>query len=227
MQLIEAILSRANYLALLAENPIFLGRLAQLLQSPWLARELAHYPVLLDDVLSQPRIGVGEWPSALAAQLLSADDLEERMDALRRFKNAEFLRLAAAYWMEQLGTAELLPLLSGLAELCLRTALRWAEDEMLRRHGQPRKADGQPAQFGVIALGKLGGKEMGFASDLDLVYLYDAPLDGESDGPQPLPNPAWFARLGQRLIHILGTLTRAGALYQIDMRLRPSGQSGP
>ncbi|WP_123102902.1 bifunctional [glutamate--ammonia ligase]-adenylyl-L-tyrosine phosphorylase/[glutamate--ammonia-ligase] adenylyltransferase [Acidithiobacillus sulfuriphilus] len=227
LQIIEAILSRANYLALLAENPIFLGRLAQLLQSPWLARELAHYPVLLDDVLSQPRIGVGEWPSALAAQLLSANDLEERMDALRRFKNAEFLRLAAAHWMEQLRTAELLTLLSGLAELCLRTAVRWAEDEMLRRHGQPRKADGQPAQFGVIALGKLGGKEMGFASDLDLVYLYDAPLDGESDGPQPLPNPAWFARLGQRLIHILGTLTRAGTLYQIDMRLRPSGQSGP
>lgn len=227
LQLIEAILSRANYLALLAENPIFLGRLAQLLQSPWLARELAHYPVLLDDVLSQPRIGVGEWPSALAAQLLSADDLEERMDALRRFKNAEFLRLAAAHWMEQLRTTELLPLLSGLAELCLRTAVLWAEDEMRRRHGQPRKADGRPAQFCVIALGKLGGKEMGFASDLDLVYLYDAALDGESDGPQPLPNPAWFARLGQRLIHILGTLTRAGTLYQIDMRLRPSGQSGP
>jgi glutamate-ammonia-ligase adenylyltransferase len=227
LQLIEALLSRANYLALLAENPIFLGRLAQLLQSPWLARELAHYPVLLDDVLVQPEIGVGQWPSTLAAQLLSADDLEERMDALRRFKNAEFLRLAAAHWMERLPTAELLPLLSELAELCLRTAVQWAGDEMLRRHGQPRKADGQPAQFGVIALGKLGGKEMGFASDLDLVYLYDAPLDGESDGPQPLPNPSWFARLGQRLIHILSTLTRAGTLYQIDMRLRPSGQSGP
>lgn len=227
LQLIEALLSRANYLALLAENPIFLGRLAQLLQSPWLARELAHYPVLLDDVLVQPEIGVGQWPSTLAAQLLSADDLEERMDALRRFKNAEFLRLAAAHWMERLPTAELLTLLSELAELCLRTAVQWAEDEMLRRHGQPRKADGQPAQFGVIALGKLGGKEMGFASDLDLVYLYDAPLDGESDGPQPLPNPSWFARLGQRLIHILSTLTRAGTLYQIDMRLRPSGQSGP
>ncbi|MHB1531457.1 bifunctional [glutamate--ammonia ligase]-adenylyl-L-tyrosine phosphorylase/[glutamate--ammonia-ligase] adenylyltransferase [Acidithiobacillus sp.] len=227
LQIIEAILGRANYLALLAENPIFLGRLAQLLQSPWLARELAHYPILLDDVLSQPNISFGEWSSALAAQLLSADDLEERMDALRRFKNAEFLRLAAAHWMGQLHTAELLPLLSELAELCLRTAVQWAEGEMLRRHGQPRKADGQPAQFGVIALGKLGGKEMGFASDLDLVYLYDAPLDGESDGPQPLPNPTWFARLGQRLIHILSTLTRAGALYQIDMRLRPSGQSGP
>ncbi|MHB1737542.1 MAG: bifunctional [glutamate--ammonia ligase]-adenylyl-L-tyrosine phosphorylase/[glutamate--ammonia-ligase] adenylyltransferase, partial [Acidithiobacillus sp.] len=225
--LIEAILGRANYLALLAENPPYLMRIAELLHSPWLAQELARFPILLDDVISDTLISPGHWPQALAAQLQLAEDVEERMDALRRFKNAEVLRLAAAFWTDQTPVETLLPQLSDLAQLTLQTALAWAEAEMQRRHGCVRSSNGQAAPFTVIAFGKLGGREMGFASDLDLVYLYDAPLDAESDGPAPLAAPTWFARLGQRLIHILSTLTRAGLLYQIDMRLRPSGQSGP
>ncbi|MHB1581431.1 MAG: bifunctional [glutamate--ammonia ligase]-adenylyl-L-tyrosine phosphorylase/[glutamate--ammonia-ligase] adenylyltransferase, partial [Acidithiobacillus sp.] len=227
LTLIEAILGRANYLALLAENPPYLMRIAELLHSPWLAQELARFPILLDDVISDTLISPGHWPQALAAQLQLAEDVEERMDALRRFKNAEVLRLAAAFWTDQTPVETLLPQLSDLAQLTLQTALAWAEAEMQRRHGCVRSSNGQAAPFTVIAFGKLGGREMGFASDLDLVYLYDAPLDAESDGPAPLAAPTWFARLGQRLIHILSTLTRAGLLYQIDMRLRPSGQSGP
>lgn len=227
LTLIEAILGRANYLALLAENPPYLIRIAALLRSPWLAQELARFPILLDDVLSDTIISPEHWPQALAAQLQLAEDMEERMDALRRFKNAEVLRLAAAFWTDQLPVETLLPQLSDLAQLTLQTALAWAEAEMQRRHGCVRSSNGQAAPFTVIAFGKLGGREMGFASDLDLVYLYDAPLDAESDGPAPLAASTWFARLGQRIIHILSTLTRAGLLYQIDMRLRPSGQSGP
>ena len=227
LTLIEAILGRANYLALLAENPPYLMRIAELLHSPWLAQELARFPILLDDVLGDTIISPEHWPQALAAQLQLAEDMEERMDALRRFKNAEVLRLAAAFWTNQMPVETLLPQLSNLAQLTLQTALAWAEAEMQRRHGSVRTGNGQVAPFIVIALGKLGGREMGLASDLDLVYLYDASLDTESDGASPLPAPIWFARLGQRLIHILSTLTRAGLLYQIDMRLRPSGQSGP
>ncbi|MBU2845041.1 bifunctional [glutamate--ammonia ligase]-adenylyl-L-tyrosine phosphorylase/[glutamate--ammonia-ligase] adenylyltransferase [Acidithiobacillus ferriphilus] len=227
LTLIEAILGRANYLALLAENPPYLMRIAELLHSPWLAQELARFPILLDDVLGDTIISPEHWPQALAAQLQLAEDMEERMDALRRFKNAEVLRLAAAFWTNQMPVEILLPQLSDLAQLTLQTALAWAEAEMQRRHGSVRTGNGQVAPFIVIALGKLGGREMGLASDLDLVYLYDASLDTESDGALPLPAPIWFARLGQRLIHILSTLTRAGLLYQIDMRLRPSGQSGP
>ncbi|MHB8210172.1 MAG: bifunctional [glutamate--ammonia ligase]-adenylyl-L-tyrosine phosphorylase/[glutamate--ammonia-ligase] adenylyltransferase [Acidithiobacillus sp.] len=227
LTLVEAILGRANYLALLAENPPYLIRIAELLHSPWLAQELARFPILLDDVLSDTVTSPEHWPQALAAQLQLAEDMEERMDALRRFKNAEVLRLAAAFWTDQIAVETLLPQLSDLAQLTLQTALAWAEAEMQRRHGSVRTNYGQVAPFTVIAFGKLGGREMGFASDLDLVYLYDAPLDAESDGPAPLAAPTWFARLGQRLIHILSTLTRAGLLYQIDMRLRPSGQSGP
>ncbi|MCR2829440.1 bifunctional [glutamate--ammonia ligase]-adenylyl-L-tyrosine phosphorylase/[glutamate--ammonia-ligase] adenylyltransferase [Acidithiobacillus ferrooxidans] len=227
LALIEAILGRANYLALLAENPPYLVRIARLLHSPWLAQELARFPILLDDVLSDTPVSPEHWPQTLAAQLQLAPDMEERMDALRRFKNAEVLRLAAVFWTRQMPVETLLPQLSGLAQLTLQTALGWAEAEMQRRHGNVRTGNGQVARFTVIAFGKLGGQEMGFASDLDLVYLYDAPLDAESDGHVPIPAPTWFARLGQRLIHILSTLTRAGLLYQIDMRLRPSGQSGP
>jgi glutamate-ammonia-ligase adenylyltransferase len=227
LTLIEAILGRANYLALLAENPPYLMRIAELLHSPWLAQELARFPILLDDVLGDTIISPEHWPQALAAQLQLAEDMEERMDALRRFKNAEVLRLAAAFWTNQMPVETLLPQLSDLAQLTLQTALAWVEAEMQRRHGSVRTGNGQVAPFIVIALGKLGGREMGLASDLDLVYLYDASLDTESDGALPLPAPIWFARLGQRLIHILSTLTRAGLLYQIDMRLRPSGQSGP
>ena len=227
LTLIEAVLGRANYLALLAENPPYLVRIARLLHSPWLAQELARFPILLDDVLSDTPVSPEHWPQTLAAQLQLAADMEERMDALRRFKNAEVLRLAAVFWTKQMPVETLLSQLSGLARLTLQTALDWAEAEMQRRHGNVRAGNGQVARFAVIAFGKLGGQEMGFASDLDLVYLYDAPLDAESDGPAPIPAPTWFARLGQRLIHILSTLTRAGLLYQIDMRLRPSGQSGP
>ena len=227
LTLVEAILGRANYLALLAENPPYLIRIAELLHSPWLAQELARFPILLDDVLSDTVTSPEHWPQALAAQLQLAEDMEERMDALRRFKNAEALRLAAAFWTDHIPVETLLPQLSDLAQLTLQTALAWAEAEMQRRHGSVRTNYGQVAPFTVIAFGKLGGREMGFASDLDLVYLYDAPLDAESDGLAPLAAPTWFARLGQRLIHILSTLTRAGLLYQIDMRLRPSGQSGP
>ena len=227
LTLIEAILGRANYLALLAENPPHLVRIAQLLHSPWLAQRLARFPMLLDDLIGDPAVDPTQWPQVLAAQLQLAEDMEERMDALRRFKNAEMIRLATAFWTGDLSVDGLLPPLSDLAQLTLQTALAWAKAEMQRRHGEVRGTDGQAAPFTVIAFGKLGGREMGFASDLDLVYLYDAFIDAESDGSTPLPAPTWFARLGQRLIHILSTLTRAGSLYQIDMRLRPSGQSGP
>ncbi len=226
LDLVETILSKANYLALLAENPRYLEQCAALLRSPWLAQQLARFPLLLDDVLAK-NSQASEWPEILHAQLQSAEDLEERMDALRRFKNTEMIRLAASFWTEQSSIDKLLPQLSALAQLTLQAALTWAKTEMERRHGRIYREDGQQATFAVIAFGKLGGQEMGFASDLDLVYLYDAPPEAESDGPSPLPAATWFARLGQRLIHLLSTLTRAGVLYEIDMRLRPSGQSGP
>ena len=232
LDLTEALLPHAHYLALLAENADFLATVTHLLHSPWLAQALVRHPILLDDLLSRQDRDPSLWRQELAAELAGATDTEERMDALRRFKNSETLLLAADFWTEGLDAASLGGHLSELAEVAIQQALQWAEADMLERHGSLRGGDGDSSTdpvpaFAVIAYGKLGGREMGLASDLDLVFLYDAPDDGESDGRIPLSSSAWFARLGQRLIHILTLPTRAGILYEIDMRLRPSGQSGP
>ncbi|MGE0049315.1 MAG: bifunctional [glutamate--ammonia ligase]-adenylyl-L-tyrosine phosphorylase/[glutamate--ammonia-ligase] adenylyltransferase [Acidithiobacillus sp.] len=223
LQLLDALLGQAQYLALLAENPHWLERLEEFLESPWLAQELTRFPSLLEDVLCGRSAAARDWP-----KLFTQDpdrDLEEAMDLLRRFKNTEMLLMASAFWSGKRDILWLLPELSELAAFCLQTALPWAVAAMQQQHGGlPGYAE---PPFAVIAYGKLGGREMGLASDLDLVFLYDAPAESESDGRIPLNAAAWFARLGQKLIHILTVLTRAGTLYEIDMRLRPSGQSGP
>ncbi|WP_312283383.1 bifunctional [glutamate--ammonia ligase]-adenylyl-L-tyrosine phosphorylase/[glutamate--ammonia-ligase] adenylyltransferase [Candidatus Igneacidithiobacillus taiwanensis] len=223
--LLDALLGQPQYLALLAENPHWLGRLEELLASPWLAQELTRFPTLLEDVLCQRSSAARDWPQLFSTSEDQGRDLEERMDLLRRFKNTETLLLASDFWAERKEIDSLLTDLSELASFCLQRALPWAVEAMLQQHGP---LPGYPElPFAIIAYGKLGGMEMGLASDLDLVFLYDLPPDQESSGRIPLTAGAWFARLGQKLIHILSVLTRAGNLYEIDLRLRPSGQSGP
>ncbi len=225
LHLLDALLGQAQYLALLAENPHWLSRLEEYLESPWLTQELIRFPSLLEDLLCQRSAAARDWPQIFSSEEDHEHDLEERMDLLRRFKNTELLLLASEFWAGKREVTELLPELSDLASFCLQRALPWAIAAMLPQHGAlPGFAE---PPFAVIAYGKLGGREMGLASDLDLVFLYDAPAELESNGRIPLSAPAWFARLGQKLIHILSVLTRAGTLYEIDMRLRPSGQSGP
>ncbi len=226
LELTGALLASSHYLALLSENPGYLQECARLLQSPWLARELSRFPMILEDVLLQKPTHRSEWSGELATSL-AEEDLETRMDGLRRFKNSKLVQLAAGFWTGQFPLDHLLRDLSSLATFCIRQALPWALETMERQHGPAPGIPPGRNPFTVIAYGKLGGQEMGLASDLDLVFLYDADPDATSRGRIPLGTAAWFARLGQRLIHILGTLTRAGILYEIDMRLRPSGQAGP
>ncbi len=225
LELLDALLGQPQYLALLAENPHWLGRLEELLASPWLSQELTRFPTLLEDVLCQRSAAARDWPQLFSSTEDEGRDLEERMDLLRRFKNTETLLLASDFWAESKDIDSLLTELSELASFCLQRALPWAIEAMLQQHGP---LPGYPEiPFAIIAYGKLGGMEMGLASDLDLVFLYDMAPELESAGRIPLPAATWFARLGQKLIHILSVLTRAGTLYEIDMRLRPSGQSGP
>ena len=226
LELTGALLASSHYLALLSENPGYLQECARLLQSPWLARELSRFPMILEDVLLHKPTHRSGWPGELSASI-AEEDLETRMDGLRRFKNSKLVQIAAGYWAGQRPLDRLLPDLSSLAAFCIRQALPWAVETMERQHGPAPGTPPGRIPFAVIAYGKLGGREMGLASDLDLVFLYDADADATSRGRIPLDTAAWFARLGQRLIHILGTLTRAGILYEIDMRLRPSGQNGP
>src|SRR5690554_773005 len=120
--------------------------------------------------------------------------------------------------------------LTYIAEVILEAVLAMAWKHLTRKHGFPELVDGGRADrrpaFLIVGYGKLGGIELGYGSDLDLVFIHDGATQGSTDGRRPLDNAVFFTRLGQRIIHLLTAVTPAGALYEVDMRLRPSGNSG-
>lgn len=235
--LLEKIARRTAYLALLAENTVALSQLVRLCAaSSWIAAQLARHPLLLDELLDPRVLYVPLNRAALQRELaadlepVAADDLEQQMEVLRHFKQTNVLRVAAA---DLAGVYPLMVVsdhLTEIAEVILGEMVRLARAHMAARHGLPRcRADGRVFEpgFAVIGYGKLGGIELGYGSDLDLVFLHDSA--GEelgSSGAKPLDNAVYFARLGQRIIHMATAHTPSGVLYDIDMRLRPSGASG-
>jgi glutamate-ammonia-ligase adenylyltransferase len=217
VELIEAIASRAAYLALLAEHPEALERVARILAaSSWAAEFITRHPLLLDELLDERLLAappelesVGR---ALRAQLAAhAGDTERRLNILRETHQAQVFRLLAQDLAGLLSVERLADHLSALADLMLEVTLECAWEELPRRH-----TDGPP-RFAVIAYGKLGGKELGYASDLDIIFLYDdlAEQAGEV-----------YARLAQRLNRWLTSRTPSGVLFETDLELRPSGASG-
>ena len=236
LPLVETVLGRTAYLALLAENPLALRRWVELcVQVPWIARQLASYPVLLDELLDAR--GLYSVPSAqdLAAQLrqqlrqLPWERLEEHMEGLRYFRMSNMLRVAVCETYEILPLMKVSDCLSWIAEIVLDHALQLAWQGLVKRHGTPMRSPEEPCEldFVILAYGKLGGLELGYASDLDIVFIYDAPGDEFSRGKQPLSNAQFFTRMAQRILHVLGTRTSLGTLYDVDLRLRPDGGSGP
>lgn len=216
LNLFEAICRRANYLALLAEYPQALELVSRLCgASPWLANHLTQHPILLDELLDTRNLYATPDFSVLRVELENAltgcgGDVEQQLDVLRHFKNAQTFRFAAQDLLGHLPLETLSDYLSALADLILEAALRHAWPGLRNRHREI------PA-FAVIGYGKLGGKELGYASDLDIVFLYDdaTPEAGET-----------YARFGQRINAWLSSLTPAGLLYETDLRLRPDGASG-
>ncbi|HET7687229.1 MAG TPA: bifunctional [glutamate--ammonia ligase]-adenylyl-L-tyrosine phosphorylase/[glutamate--ammonia-ligase] adenylyltransferase [Candidatus Macondimonas sp.] len=231
LRLVEVIAQRSTYLALLGDNPTALSQLVRLCAaSPWLAEYLTRHPMLLDELLDARSLYAPPDALGVARELVrrvaEAEDLERRMDALRHVQQINLLRIAAADLAGHLPLMRVSDKLTELAEVILRQVLMLAWDEMVARHGRPRE-EGRLAQFAVVAYGKLGGIELGYGSDLDLVFLHDgSPSAGQTDGPRVLDNATFFARLAQRLVHWLTAPTSAGRLYEIDTRLRPSGRSG-
>ena len=244
LPLVQAVVRRSAYLALLLENPAALEELVLLCGAcPLIPEQISRNPVLLDELLDVASLYSAPDRDALASELqqqltrLAPDDLEARMEALRYFKAAQQLRVAASEVTERLPLMKVSDKLTFLAEVILEQALEMAWQDMTRRHGYPRRdVDGEQVSVGkedlsscgfvIIGYGKLGGLELGHGSDLDLVFVYDSGLKGSTDGDRPLDCPVFFTRLGQRIIHILDTRTAMGSLYEIDMRLRPSGDSG-
>ncbi|WP_404463968.1 bifunctional [glutamate--ammonia ligase]-adenylyl-L-tyrosine phosphorylase/[glutamate--ammonia-ligase] adenylyltransferase [Vreelandella aquamarina] len=231
--LIEAVLRRTAYLALLRENPHTLEHLMRLCSaSPWIAEQLARYPILLDELLTPDTLYTPADKSRLADELrqtlnrLPEDDEEAQLEALRVFKHAQMLHVAAS---DVAGTRHLMKVsdyLTYIAEVILDAVLAMAWKHVTRKHGAPAGCNNREPAFLIIGYGKLGGIELGYGSDLDLVFLHDNDGKGSTDGPRPLDTPVFFTRLGQRIIHLLTAVTPAGSLYEVDMRLRPSGNAG-
>lgn len=236
--LIEAIARRTAYLALLVEHPLALSQLVKLCAaSPWIAAMLARHPLLLDELLDPRSLYAPLSRTELAQDLdqrlkaIPPQDLEQQMEALRQFKQTATLHVAAA------DVAGAMPLmivsdhLTDIAGIVLAQVLRLAWQHLAERHGQPQCRIGgklHTPDFAIVGYGKLGGIELGYGSDLDLVFLHDSAGEEQyTSGPKVIDNAVFFARLGQRIIHILNTRTPAGVLYEVDMRLRPSGASGP
>ena len=235
--LLEAVAGRSAYLALLVENPMALSQLVQLCAaSPWIARQLTRHPILLDELLDPRSLYAPLDKIALAQELLTlmqpvpAADLERQMEALRWFKQANVLRVAAADIAAAMPLMVVSDHLTEIAETVLHEVLGLAWEHLAARHGRPQyRVDDSvhEAGFIIVAYGKLGGIELGYGSDLDLVFLHDGVGTAQrSVGPKRVDNGVFFARLGQRIIHMLNTHTPSGVLYEVDMRLRPSGDSG-
>jgi glutamate-ammonia-ligase adenylyltransferase len=235
--LLETTARRSVYLALLAEHP---GALAQLVRlcsgSPWIAAHLARHPILLDELLDPralyappDRAGL-EQELRLALERVPEREPELELETLRLFKQANVLRVAAADLSKALPLMVVSDHLTWIAEVVLDQVLALAWRDLIARHGRPRcRIAGHELEpdFGIIAYGKLGGIELGYGSDLDLVFLHTSAGEAQAtDGERPIPNGVFFARLAQRVIHLLTVQTAAGVLYPVDMRLRPSGASG-
>ncbi|GAB3678625.1 bifunctional [glutamate--ammonia ligase]-adenylyl-L-tyrosine phosphorylase/[glutamate--ammonia-ligase] adenylyltransferase [Salinisphaera aquimarina] len=233
LSVLSAIVGRSTYMALLVEHPAALSTLMRLCAaSEWITSRIREQPALLDSLLDPRQLYKPPRRAELAASLdedlaaIDADDLEHQMDALRRFAQSATLRIAAADVSRSMPLMIVSDNLTELAEVVLDAALEMAWQQMIRRYGTPRDDDGERIAFAIIGYGKLGGLELGYTSDLDLVFVYDGPTEKMTDGKRELTHQAFFTRLAQRLIHILSTQTAAGRAYEIDMRLRPSGKSG-
>jgi glutamate-ammonia-ligase adenylyltransferase len=235
--LLEAIAGRTTYLSLLVENPMALSQLTRLCAaSAWVAAELAQHPILLDELLD-PRslydpLDKAGLQAALEIRLagVAPDDLEQQMDRLRQFRQAAALHVAAADIVSDLPVARVADHLTCIAEVVLEYVLDQAWRGLVAQHGRPRfslRGRLREARFAIVAYGKLGGIELGYGSDLDIVFLHDSAGEQQkTSGPKVIHNSEFFTRLGRRIIHFLNTYTPAGVLYEVDMRLRPNGNSG-
>lgn len=233
LNVLEAIAGRTTYLALLVESPMALSQLVALCAaSPWITHQISRHPILLDELLD-PRVLYRLMPRteleqelAEAAAPLALDDLEAQMDLLRRLKQTWVLRVAAADVNGSMRLMVVSDHLTDIAEIIMAHAIKVAWQQMLERHGRPLRESGDEAGFAVIAYGKLGGIELGYGSDLDLVFVHDG-LEGDmTDGKRAIDHGSFFTRLGQKIIHILSAQMSSGVAYEVDMRLRPSGNSG-
>ena len=236
VDLIKTIEQRTNYLALLLENPTAIVHMVNLVSaSPWIVSFLSRHPILLDELLDPRTLYRPPEKPELQKEIrkrldpASNYDFEHQIQELCIFKQVNTLRVAAADVTGALTLMRTSDHLTEIAETVLNEVVELSWSYLVEKHGTPTcKMDGMEngRGFSVIAYGKLGGIELGYGSDLDMVFLHAGTEGQTHGGERPIDNQQFFARLGQRVIHILTTHTAVGKLYEPDMRLRPSGSSG-
>jgi len=234
LKVLEAVVGRTSYLSMLAEHPDVLHQLVRLCaKSSWFGERTARHPLLLDELLDSRRLFAPLRRAELEQELdlllatVDSDDLEQRMERLRQFAQGNMLRVAAADVTDQIPLMVVSNYLTEIAEVSTARSLAIAFGDLSRLHGQPEGTEVANPGFLVLGYGKLGGIELGYNSDLDLVFVFDETLRaGGTDGERSIGNSQFYVRLGQRLIHIMTTPTYSGILYDLDMRLRPDGNKG-
>lgn len=232
--LFESVAGRNVYLALLAENPDALAQLLRLASaSAWFCEYLALYPILFDELLDTRSLYEPLKKTALDQQLatllapIEIQDLEQLMITFRQFKHINVLKVAAADIMDVIPIMIVSDYLTYIAESILAQVLERAWLMLTDKHGFPPGSQSSCTGFAVIGFGKLGGLELAYGSDVDLVFIYDC-QDGNAltTGPSPISCHQFYGRLGLKVRHILDTKLLSGVLYDTDMRLRPNGHSG-
>jgi len=238
LHVFKKIVTRTAYLELLFENKGALKQLIHLCQaSSWVTDYIAKYPILLDELIDPSLLYNPPQLSAYALELresmlrIPEDDLEAQMDALRLFKQAQQLRIAAADIAKVLNVKKVSQHLTVLAEAIIGEVINLAWQQVSNRFGVPTSTvDNNSKGFGVIAYGKTGGSELSYGSDLDLVFVHHSEKSemttGLIHGDKSVAASQFYIKLAQRIMHIFNTRMNSGILYELDMRLRPSGNSG-
>lgn len=233
LMVIRAIMSRTAYVELLAENPGARQQLCKLCgASPWVSEQLAQHPILLDELIDPQQlyelIDLPDYPAVIREYLvrIPEQDLERQMDALRQAKQALQLKIAAADISGGLELMKVSDHLSYLAQAVIAEVVSMAWTQLAEKHGVPPGCSIDHTGFAVLGYGKLGGLELGYGSDLDLVFVCQADYQAQTNGEKSIDVQQFYLRLAQRILHLFTTRTVAGVLYDVDLRLRPSGQAG-
>ncbi|MEF1288628.1 bifunctional [glutamate--ammonia ligase]-adenylyl-L-tyrosine phosphorylase/[glutamate--ammonia-ligase] adenylyltransferase [Vibrio sp. M260118] len=234
LHLLHKIVTRTTYLELLDEHQAALVQLVRLCTaSPMISEQLGRYPILLDELIDPQQlynpVPLESYRTELRDFLarIPEDDMEQQMEALRQFKQICILRIAAADIAEVLPVMKVSDHLTYLAEAIVESVINQAWLQMKEKYGEPthvKERDGKG--FAVVGYGKVGGWELGYNSDLDIVFMHDCPVHVYTDGKKEIDGRQFYLRLAQRIIHIFSTRTASGILYEVDTRLRPSGASG-
>lgn len=234
LHLLHRIVTRTTYLELLDEHSAALTQLVRLCTaSPMISEQLGRYPILLDELIDPQQlynpVPLDSYRTELRDFLarIPEDDMEQQMEALRQFKQICILRIAAADIAGVLPVMKVSDHLTYLAEAIVESVVGQAWQQIVEKYGVPshlKDRDGKG--FAVIGYGKVGGWELGYNSDLDIVFMHDSPVHSYTDGKKEIDARQFYLRLAQRIIHIFSMRTASGILYEVDTRLRPSGASG-